>query len=339
MRSLLPPLLALLLFAGGRAVHGQEMRREAIPFSVWLDFDALSSAHPPLVSLPIWLESLRAEPSQSRPGFPEQTVFRLRLRHVGDLNREMEMRVFFEDLPGANPTVTGWTETGQGRYQSGPLGTGVGLPNSETLIIPVSDLDYLDITVPGDGRTIRGIFLSSVKLSQARFSLDFQPSSAFTEPFGSPSAAPPSNFDRYLMGRVSAVIEEGPLRVTSETPASWNVQLDRKPDFAVLNFEVLNADLANPPAVGVNGAALGPVTLQLPDLADPAYRGTIMPHELDQRVHYTGWMRAQRIVPASALQSGLNEFDLVVGRQTTAVAIRGVELQLKYPADDPSNSH
>jgi hypothetical protein len=178
-----------------------------------------------------------------------------------------------------------------------------------------------------------------VKLSQARFTLDFQPSSAFTEPFGSPSAAPPSKFDRYLMGRVSAVIEEGPMRVTSETPASWNVQLDNRPDFAVLNFEVLNADLANPPEVGVNGAALGPVTLQLPDLADPAYRGTIMPHEIDQRVHYTGWMRAQRIVPASALQSGVNEFDLVVGRQTTAVAIRGVEIQLKYPADDSPISH
>jgi hypothetical protein len=258
---------------------------------------------------------------------------------VGDLHREMEMRIFFEDLPGAQPTVTGWTETGQGRYQSGPLGSGVGLPNSETLIIPVTDLDYLDISVPGDGRTIRGIFLSSVKLSQARFSLDFQPSTPFVDPFGGPAAAPPSKFDRYLMGRVSAVIEEGPLRVTSENAASWSIQLDGPPDFAVLNFEVLNADLTHPPEVGMNGRALGAVTLQLPDLADPAYRGTIVPRESDQRVHYTGWMRAQRIIPASALQSGVNELDLVVGRQTTAIAVRGVELQLKYRSDDSSSSH
>jgi hypothetical protein len=335
--SHLPPILrfvALIAFCAGLTCalqsRAQELHQEAVPYSVWLDFQALSKPKPPKVSLPIWLESVSSDRPRVRKGEPPRTVIRLRLRRVGLLNREVQLRLFFDDQPGYGPSVNGWTETGSPRFQSGPLGGGLGLPTSESVIIPVEDTDYVEVTVPGNGSTLRGAFLTTVRIVETRISLDLGVAERFTEPFGNPLPHPASESDSLLFGRVRATLEAQPLKLSPEAPAEWDIQLDRLPVLAVLTFEVLNIDLTYPPEVQVNGASLGAVTPQLPDLADPGYRGEVRPLETDMRFHYTGWLRCQKVIQPSVLQTGVNSLHLVLGRQTGAVAVRAVSIELKH---------
>jgi hypothetical protein len=45
---------------------------------------------------------------------------------------------------------------------------------------------------------------------------------------------------------------------------------------------------------------------------------------------YTGWLRAQKIVPASALHSGTNNIAIVNGPDASTAVIRATQVQLKY---------
>lgn len=321
--------LAACLLAG-RAARGQELRAEPVPYSVWLDFKTLSKPRPPKLALPIWLESVQSDRPRAKKGEPKYTVMRMRLRRVGLLNREVELRLFFDDQPGFSPSVSAWTETGGARFQSGPLGTGLGLPTSESVIIPVEDTDYIEVTVPGDGSSLRGAFLATVRIAETRVSLDLGQPTAFQEPFGNPIRRAVSEADTYLFGRVRATLEAQPLKVSAPEPAQWDLQLDRLPLIAVVSFEILNVDLTYPPELRLNGTSLGAVQPQLPDLADPGYRGEVRPMESDMRFHYTGWLRCQKIIPQSALKTGLNELRLEVGREASEVAIRAVTIELKH---------
>jgi hypothetical protein len=75
---------------------------------------------------------------------------------------------------------------------------------------------------------------------------------------------------------------------------------------------------------------LGAAHLFFPDLADPGYVGTVRPLQRDMQFRYTGWVRAQQIVPGSALQAGLNSVVFGLNRNSEPIAIRSVEIQLKY---------
>jgi hypothetical protein len=115
-----------------------------------------------------------------------------------------------------------------------------------------------------------------------------------------------------------------------ERETVFPIQLDRQPLVAVLSFEVLHADIAEPPQVTVNGRPCGTANLSLPDLADPALRGEVRPMEADMRFRYTGWLRCQKVIPGSALRAGLNRLVLGVNRNAGSVAVRAVEVQLKH---------
>ena len=45
---------------------------------------------------------------------------------------------------------------------------------------------------------------------------------------------------------------------------------------------------------------------------------------------YTGWVRAQKIVPASILKAGDNDVIILAGTGTSASAVRETQIQLKY---------
>jgi hypothetical protein len=72
------------------------------------------------------------------------------------------------------------------------------------------------------------------------------------------------------------------------------------------------------------------VNLTLPDLADPGYRGENAGLLRQMRFQYTGWLRAQKVLPASSLRVGDNDLIIVSGPNTPASAIRGTQVQLKY---------
>ncbi|MDQ3080931.1 MAG: hypothetical protein M3R07_01805, partial [Gemmatimonadota bacterium] len=82
--------------------------------------------------------------------------------------------------------------------------------------------------------------------------------------------------------------------------------------------------------VYLNRVNLGPASLPLPELADPAYRGEMKPLVRQMRFQYTGWLRAQKLLPASSLRAGPNDVIVIAGAGTPASAIRATQIQLKY---------
>jgi hypothetical protein len=48
------------------------------------------------------------------------------------------------------------------------------------------------------------------------------------------------------------------------------------------------------------------------------------------RFQYTGWLRAQKLVPAANLRAGTNDILITAGASTGASAIRATQIQLKY---------
>src|SRR5829696_8078036 len=169
---LLSAALGLLASPCKSSAQAQQLRTQATPFSVWLDFEKLRAPNPPKVALPIWLESVQTEHKRAKGTNPEKSTYRLRLRRMGHLNGEIQLRLFFDDKENAAPNVSAWTETGTLLFQSAPLGIGLGLPTSATVVVPVDGADYVDIQVPGDGSTIRGVFTATVKRTETRTALD-----------------------------------------------------------------------------------------------------------------------------------------------------------------------
>src|SRR6476620_7376018 len=94
--------------------------------------------------------------------------------------------------------------------------------------------------------------------------------------------------------------------------------------------EIANSRIDVPPEVYVNDHNIGPAALSLPDLADPGYRGEQEPLTTEMHFNYTGWLRAQKIVPASILKVGANDLVITNGAGTGASAIRATQVQLKY---------
>ena len=97
-----------------------------------------------------------------------------------------------------------------------------------------------------------------------------------------------------------------------------------------MTFETANPRVEAPPEVYLNGQNIGPASLTLPDLADPAYRGEVEPLSTQMHFNYTGWLRAQKVVPSASLKVGTNDLVIVNGAGTGAAAIRSTQIQLKY---------
>ena len=80
----------------------------------------------------------------------------------------------------------------------------------------------------------------------------------------------------------------------------------------------------------MNGEDVGAATLTLPELADPAYRGEMKPLLKEMHFQYTGWLRAQKLIPVSNLKVGTNDVMVLSSLGTPSSAIRGTQVQLKY---------
>ena len=106
--------------------------------------------------------------------------------------------------------------------------------------------------------------------------------------------------------------------------------MEAQPLTALLTFEIANPHIDAPPEVYLNGQDIGPVALTLPDLADPGYRGESEPLTTEMHFTYTGWLRAQKVVPATILKVGTNGLVVTNGPGTGPSAIRAAQIQLKY---------
>ena len=300
-------------------------------FSVWLDLNVLARPGAPKPALPIWFESFQNEPVAAKDGEPPRTVYRLRVRRMPSLHREILLRVFFDDITGMQPSVSAWTESGRSLFQSETLGVGAGLPTNDSVIVPLDGADYVDVIVPGNGSNLRGVLASSLKDVTAKQTIDFHAAAEVQDPFGNLPATQPAEEDSKLFGRVKATLDTGIVRLTrkGEGAVQWQFDLAGQPLAAVVTFDVLNADLTASPVVSVNDGLPGYASVHFPDLADPGFRGESRPLE-GMRFQYTGWLRAQCVIPGNVLHSGQNAVNISVGEDSGTIAVRNMELQLKH---------
>lgn len=326
-RCLLTFVLALATFA--THARAQELRIQRTPFAAFLDFKTLAKA--PETPLPIWLRSFQREFATSPDGTAAATTFRLRIDQLDDHARDLLLRIFFDDSREDAITVTGWTDAGVEKFARGPFGAGLNLPTSETLIVPIKGVDFIEIETRGDGSNIRGAFVTWLDKAETRHALDFAPPAPLADPFdAAPSQFPPLD-DLFLGGRIRATIDPGLAKLTPrEAPSeTWEFDLTTPPFLAILSFEILNADPLAPLEVFVNEKPLGTATMRAPDLADPAYQGVVRPVDRGVQFRYAGWLPCQKAIPGAALKAGTNKITLHLPSTSGPVAVRSLELQLK----------
>ncbi len=355
-------LLAALLCTAAGLAHAQSLQAIGTPLSAWLDLrPAAPNAAPQTV--PGWVESfdfIAARPAAPQGRLPRlefgangeaitanaidrdaddddgraRSLFRIRLERPAGATDDLQVRVFFDDrVGGPRPRVTAWDELGNELMRSRPLGQGLGLPSSETLTVPMTGVNYLEIESAEDGTQVRGVFLSWLDRAEVRQPADFAAAGTVREPFHILSATKRGKSgDTYLYGVVTASLQKAPLVLQPATAplATFEFPLDRVPLVAVLTYQVLGADVAAPPTTAVNGHDAQASTLYLPDLADPAYQGAAQGPDTAMSFRYTGWLRAQTIIPGEWLSAGLNTLTLALSNGSEAVAVRSVEIQLKY---------
>jgi hypothetical protein len=281
--------------------------------------------------------AVRPEDQEEDDDGRARSLFRIHLAHPAAATDDLQVRVFFDDrVGGPRPRVTAWDELGNELMRSRPLGQGLGLPSSATLTVPMTGVNYLEIEAAEDGTQVRGVFLTWLDRTEVRQPADFAAAGTVREPFQILSSTRRrTRGDSYLYGVVTASLQKSPLVLgaTQAPAAGFEFPLDRVPMVAVLTYQVLGTDIAAPPLVRVNGHDPEAATLFLPDLADPGYQGNARENDSLLSFRYTGWLRAQKVIPGEWLTAGLNTVTLELSNGSEAVAVRSVEVQLKYNWD------
>jgi len=304
----------------------------AVPESAWVDLRQAASERSGTQTAPSWVEAVAMTPTAAADGTPK-TIFRIRVGHPAGDYRVLFFRLFFEDKANARPELTVWDESGSQILHSGQLGTGiVDLPTSDSVIIPMNGISAIDVEVPGDGRTIRGAYLDWMTSSEVVHPVNTEHRDIIPEPFSTAPALHAADQDSEKFGTVTAPLgsETIPIGATIESAATFEFGVESQPLLGLLTFEVAAPNVDSPPEIYVNGEDVGPAALALPDLADPGYRGQTEALAGEMRFQYTGWLRAQKVLPGSLLKAGTNDVVIVNGPKTSNAAIRATQIQLKY---------
>jgi hypothetical protein len=345
---MLPRLLALAVAPGlmaclsvqaqqalppeGTQVLKSSQSAVAAPESAWMDLRQSDSAHSKVQAAPAWVESVSFSPADPRSGASGKSVFRLRLTRPNEDCQLLLLRLYFDDLPNEQPELVAWDESGSQILRSGSLGEGGGLATSSSTVVPMIGVSTIDIEVRGDGRSVRGAYLDWMKTSQVMRPIHVEQKKLPLDPFGGPAALQTSEEDKEVFGTVTAPLttEIVPMGSSLQSAAAFQFGLEAQPLMALLTFEVASPQVEAPPEIYLNGEDIGPASLLLPDLADPAYRGLSLSLLQTMKFQYTGWVRAQKIVPASLLKAGTNDVMILAGTGTAASAVRQTQIQLKY---------
>ena len=333
-----------ILFAAICRVYAQEALTDAlpaptdatqqpIPESAWLDLRQNAPQNSKTQNAPVWVEAMTLLPTETTERAPmSKSVFRIRVRQPSPDYQVLFFRLFFDDKPDQQPELIAWDESGTHVLRSGTLGAGMNLPSSDSVLIPMTGASSIDIEVPGDGKTVRAAYLDWMTSSEVVHPVNTEHRDVIPEPFSSiPTLHPPPD-DVENFGTVTATLEAEAIRIDAQNRegAAFQFPIETQPLTALLTFEIANPRIDAPPEIYLNGQDIGPASLTLPDLADPAYRGEVQPLSTQMHFNYTGWLRAQKIVPATSLKGGTNDLVVVNGADTGASAIRGTQIQLKY---------
>ena len=304
----------------------------AAPDSAWLDLRQIDPSHATAQAAPPWIESVSFVSNQRNPEAPAHSTFRIRIRRPNDDCQILLFRLFFDDNPKASPELIAWDESGSQLLHSGSLGDGSGLPTSVSTVVPMIGVTAIDLEVPGDGRTIRGAYLDWMKTTTVMHPIHAEHRDLMAQPFETGVPLKAKADDAQLFGTVTAPLAHGtiPLGSSVKESASFEFELETKPLVALLSFELESPQIDAAPEIYVNGADLGVVSLVLPDLADPGYRGLSRSLLEDMKFQYTGWVRGQITIPGSVLKAGKNDVIVMAAAGTPRSALRGPQIQLKY---------
>jgi hypothetical protein len=322
--------LAQEAFSNGLPPKENDATAQSTAENAWIDLRQHPSAASRPQSAPSWVEAVNMTASAGADGTP-RTVFRIRVAHPSADYQIMFFRLFFEDNAATRPEIVAWDESGTQVLRSGQLGSGIGLPTSDSVMVPMNGISTLDIEVPGDGKTIRGAYLDWMTSSEIVHPVNAENRDVIPEPFSSlpPLHSPQQDLEHF--GTVTATLsnETIPMGPDAAHGAMFQFGMEEQPLLALLTFEVASPRIDSPPEVFVNGEDIGLATLTLPELADPGYRGEMEPL-LKMHFQYTGWLRAQKLIPVSNLKAGTNDVTILSGAETSTSAIRGTQIQLKY---------
>ena len=301
------------------------------PSSAWLDLRQNAPAHSTPQSAPSWVEAVGMMPA--KPNEPAaKTIFRIRVVPPPGNYRVMFFRLFFDDKSDARPELVAWDESATQILRSGALGAGIDLPSSDSVIIPMMNVAAIDVEVPGDGKTVRGAYLDWMTSSEVVHPLHAQHRDVIPEPFSAmpPLHAPAQDLEEF--GTVKATLAADTIRIGPSVAEGGSFQfgLEAQPLLALLTFEVASARIDSPPEVYINGQDIGPAALTLPELSDPGFRGQTESLIKKMNFRYTGWLRAQKVVPPDTLKVGTNDIIVLSGAGTAASAIRETQIELKY---------
>ncbi|MDP9111580.1 MAG: hypothetical protein M3M96_08110, partial [Candidatus Eremiobacteraeota bacterium] len=296
----------------------------ATPEKAWLDLRQNAPVRSTTQTAPSWVESVGMDSPRVVDGIAK-SVFRIRVAKPGGDYSVLFCRLFFDDKADARPELVAWDESGTQVLRSGALGAGVDVASSDSVMIPMNGVSTIDIEVPGDGSTVRGVYLDWMTSSEVVHPLSADRRDIIPEPFSSlpPLRAPAQDLEQF--GTVTATLAPETIRIgpSAQQGASFQFGMEAQPLLALLTFEVASPHVDSPPEVFVNGESVGAATLALPELADPGYRGEMKSLVDGMRFQYTGWLRAQKIVPASNLKIGTNDVIIISGAGTSTSAIRG----------------
>ena len=279
-----------------------------------------------------WVEAVTFAPADTQTDPAAHSVFRIRLARPSGHSAILFFRLFFNDQTAAKPEIVAWDESGSQVLRSGPLGTGIDLESSESVMIPMHGATTVDVEVPGDGTSIRGAYLEWMVSSELAHTASVGSQDAVPQPFAATLPLHAATEDSEEFGTVTASLSADLIRIgsTPDQGAVFQFGIESQPLLALVTFEIANPRVDSPPEVIANGQNIGPASLIVPGLADPGYRGE-MHRMVDQmQFQYTGWLRAQKIVPASALHSGTNNLAILNGPDASTAVIRATQVQLKY---------
>jgi hypothetical protein len=307
--------------------------QQPVPESAWLDLRQSTPENSKAQNAPAWVEALTVLPAETTESAPmTKSVFRIRVTQPSPDYQVLFFRLFFDDKADQQPELVAWDESGTHVLHSGKLGAGMNLPSSDSVFIPMTGASSIDIEVPGDGKTVRAAYLDWMESSEVVHPVNAEHRDVIPEPFSSVPTlhAPPDDVENF--GTVTATLAADTIRIDAQTQesAAFEFPIEAQPLTALLTFEIANPRIDAPPEVYLNGQDIGPASLTFPDLADPGYRGEVERLSTEMHFNYTGWLRAQKIVPAASLKVGTNDLIVVNGINTAASAIRATQIQLKY---------
>ena len=310
------------------------LRQRAAPFTIRFDIGDLL-AERTQQTLPLWLEGLMIQRYPREGELPAHTAVRLRLRKIASLAPVVELRVGLAAGEGT-ATAMAWSETGRQVFRSAPFGSRYEAV-TELLRIPAEGANYIELELPGNGERLSELYAAAMRYTQVLHPVDFAPAPVADAFDNEASTSVDVGHDTLLWSRVHAPLDEGPFTLEPGGSGLIEFELLKRPECALLTFEVRHAEAGQPPLVSVNGQDLPTAALMLPDLADPAWKLRPSVRDTPGRMQYSGWLRVQQFVPGSALAKGVNTADISLISSEQSADVRRVEIQLRYRRATASN--